>query len=303
MVLWSEDSEVPKARQGLRLYRSLQGKAATMAELMTDDTIRGEGGFQRILTFFDDMYTQHLRLAYDQDFDRALYSGARLTQETCLQYAIRKRTELTNFELHHEAIGEFIKGKVLLRHARLDTAQTQRVHTWIKGDRNFTTVFEAITRLDTEFDTPPSTKAFWQHEEEYPEPVEEYDSWYAPAETWEDSWQETEDYTAALYAERNDEGEDSDAEDVYWMHPDTLTQPFDEYTLDQTFATFAEVKKQKAALRTNRGYYSSPSSKGKGFKSTKGKGKGKGKGKDRERQTRWRRRRVLDFAVAASMAA
>eukprot|EP00971_Amphidinium_carterae_P033304 655836-Amphidinium_carterae.1 len=49
LVLWSEDTEVPKARQGLRLYRSLQGKAATMGELMTDDSIR--------------------------DFDRALYSG------------------------------------------------------------------------------------------------------------------------------------------------------------------------------------------------------------------------------------
>eukprot|EP00971_Amphidinium_carterae_P066169 1310526-Amphidinium_carterae.1 len=111
LVLWSEDTEVPAAKQGLRFYRSLQGKAATMAELMSDDSIRGEGSFQRILTFFDDMYTQHLRLAYDQDFDKAIYTGARAAQESCLQYAVRKRTEMTNFELHHEPIGDLIKGK------------------------------------------------------------------------------------------------------------------------------------------------------------------------------------------------
>eukprot|EP00971_Amphidinium_carterae_P336930 6473518-Amphidinium_carterae.1 len=74
LVLWSEDTEVPKAKQGLRLYRSLQGKAATMAELIEDTSIRGEKGFQNILDFFDNMYTQHMRLAYDQDFDRALYA-------------------------------------------------------------------------------------------------------------------------------------------------------------------------------------------------------------------------------------
>eukprot|EP00971_Amphidinium_carterae_P064335 1274132-Amphidinium_carterae.1 len=34
LVLWSEDTEVPAAKQGLRLYRSSQGKAATMAELI-----------------------------------------------------------------------------------------------------------------------------------------------------------------------------------------------------------------------------------------------------------------------------
>eukprot|EP00971_Amphidinium_carterae_P249965 4961711-Amphidinium_carterae.1 len=71
LVLWSEDTEVPASRQGLRLYRSLQGKAATMAELMDDNSIRGNEGFQRILKFFDDMYTHHLRMAYDQDFDKA----------------------------------------------------------------------------------------------------------------------------------------------------------------------------------------------------------------------------------------
>eukprot|EP00971_Amphidinium_carterae_P137603 2727329-Amphidinium_carterae.1 len=270
LVLWSEDTEVPKARQGLRFYRSLQGKAATMAELMEDNTIRGDTGFQNILTFFDNMYTHHLRMAYDQDFDKALYSGARAAQESCLQYAIRKRTEMTNFELHHEPIGEMIKGKVLLRHARLDNAQLQRVHTWIKSDRTFTTVFEALVKLDTELDSASSApKAYWtdepeeQREEDYPWDAEA--TW--GADTW---WQHADEdwcYYAAeeLYGEKNDEGEDSESENIFWMHPETLAQPLDEYTLDQTFATFAEGKGKK-------GY----SNKGKG-------GKSKGKGKDKNK--------------------
>eukprot|EP00971_Amphidinium_carterae_P014806 292219-Amphidinium_carterae.5 len=113
------------------------------------------------------MYTQHLRLAYDQDFDKTLYSVARSAQKSCLQYAIRKRTGMTNFELHHEPIGELIKGKVLLRHARLEGTQLQRVHTWLKGERDFKTVFDALTRLDTELDTAPSLKAYWTEETEH----------------------------------------------------------------------------------------------------------------------------------------
>eukprot|EP00971_Amphidinium_carterae_P014805 292219-Amphidinium_carterae.4 len=79
-----------------------------------------------------------------------------------------------------------------------------------------------------------------------------------------------------LHAEMNDEGEDSDCDDVFWMHPDSLAQPWEEHALDQAFATFAEVKRQKAAIRTNRGYYGGKN-KGKGKKGSKGKGKDKGK--------------------------
>eukprot|EP00971_Amphidinium_carterae_P120742 2392302-Amphidinium_carterae.1 len=291
LVLWSEDTEVPKAKQGLRLFRSLQGKAATMAELLEDDKLKGEGAFQRILTFFDDMYTQHLRLAYDQDFDKAIYSGARSAQESCMQYAVRKRTELTSFELHREAIGELIKGKVLLRHARLDSSQLQRVHTWLKGDRHFSSVFEALTKLDTELDTGMTTaKAYLvdvdEENEHYPAP----ESWPG-ADVADDVWWQQQHVSdecewswqpdvSELYSEQYDEGEDSDVDNVFWMHPETLAQPLDEYYLDQTYATFAEVKRQKAALRTNRGFYAQ---KGKGPKgpSFKGKGKGKNKGKDK----------------------
>eukprot|EP00971_Amphidinium_carterae_P223742 4439358-Amphidinium_carterae.4 len=107
-----------------------------MADLLEDEKIRRDGWRQRSLMFFNDMGTQHLRLA----FDKTLYSGAR-----AMQYAVRKRIEFPNFELHHEAIGELIKGKMRLRHARFEGSQLRREHTWLKSDRQFKSVFEALT--------------------------------------------------------------------------------------------------------------------------------------------------------------
>eukprot|EP00971_Amphidinium_carterae_P083579 1654489-Amphidinium_carterae.4 len=36
IVLWSEDTELAKTKQGVRLFRSLAGKAAQLAECLSD---------------------------------------------------------------------------------------------------------------------------------------------------------------------------------------------------------------------------------------------------------------------------
>eukprot|EP00971_Amphidinium_carterae_P100922 1996716-Amphidinium_carterae.1 len=42
IVLWAEDTDVPKSRQGIRLYRQLTGKAAQVAEALPDEKLKGE---------------------------------------------------------------------------------------------------------------------------------------------------------------------------------------------------------------------------------------------------------------------
>eukprot|EP00971_Amphidinium_carterae_P340995 6479583-Amphidinium_carterae.1 len=93
--------------------------------------------------------------------------------------------------------------------------------------------------------------------------------WQADGDSWSepvvpDVEEEEYDYLDEEY----DQGADTDNEDVFWVSPDLLQQPLEEQNLDWTFATFAEVQRQKQWFRKSRGFDS------------KGKGKGKGKGKE-----------------------
>eukprot|EP00971_Amphidinium_carterae_P077745 1537201-Amphidinium_carterae.1 len=101
IALCSEDTDVPKARQGIHFYRQLSGKASQLAEAIPDDRIRGESSLQNILEFFDSflLHKGHMRIAKEIDFDTAVYVGARNpTQENLLQCVLRKKHETFWYE-------------------------------------------------------------------------------------------------------------------------------------------------------------------------------------------------------------
>eukprot|EP00971_Amphidinium_carterae_P136719 2708960-Amphidinium_carterae.1 len=111
-------------------------------------------------------------IAREIDFETAVYAGARIpSQENFLQYVLRKKQELYRYEQQmgvHEALGDHTKGKILLKFSRMDSGQTQRVQTWLKGDRSYKRVEEALVCLDTDIDpvTAAASKNYWQKWEE-----------------------------------------------------------------------------------------------------------------------------------------
>eukprot|EP00971_Amphidinium_carterae_P344801 6485409-Amphidinium_carterae.1 len=276
VVLWSEDTDVPKGRQGVRFYRQLSGKAAMLAESLPDEKLKGDTSLQNILEFFDRLYEGHMRIAKEIDFETAVYAGARVpTSENFLQYVLRKKQELFRYEQQmdpNDTLGDHTKGKILLKFSKMDTNQTSRVQTWLKGDRSYQKVEEALIRLDTDLDptTAAGAKVYWQE----PGSLEE-ESWDGPSVYYDHEWPHDEGATELEYydedflGEEYDQGEDSDVEGVYWIDPVLLQSALEEPQLEDTFATFAQVKHQKNQYRLSRGFYSTE----------KGKGKGKGKGK------------------------
>eukprot|EP00971_Amphidinium_carterae_P273211 5422302-Amphidinium_carterae.2 len=276
VVLWSEDTDVPKPKQGIRFYRQLSGKAAVLAEALPDESLRGEKSLQTILEFFDRLYDGHMRIAKEIDFETAVYGGARNpSQENFLQYVLRKKLELFRYEQQQDvtdSLGDHTKGKILMKFSRMDSSQISRVQTWLKGDRSYARVEEALIRLDTDVDpaaAAAASKAFWldtPEEEQWDDSSAYYDE-YWPAEEYQ-PYEDDEDFLGEEY----DQGEDSETEGIFWVSPTLLQASLEEPQLEDTFATFAQiaqVKQQKNQYRLNRGFYNMD----------KGKSKGKGKGK------------------------
>eukprot|EP00971_Amphidinium_carterae_P323458 6428110-Amphidinium_carterae.2 len=110
-----------------------------------------------------------------------------------------------------------------------------------------------------------TSKVFWENEESawpWPETAEEQAAW--------------DDYD--YLSEEYDQGVGSDCDEIFWVSPDLLSEPLEEYLLENTFATFAQVQRQKQLFRKARGFPTGGTGKGqKG--SVKGKSFKNGKGK------------------------
>eukprot|EP00971_Amphidinium_carterae_P304894 6059048-Amphidinium_carterae.1 len=117
VVLWSEDTDLVKSKHGGRFFRSLTGKAAALAECLSDDTIRAADGLQKILEYFDELYAGYLAIAQDRDVEDAIYGGQKKAAETFISYCQRKVVEFKRYEVAHGVLPDEIRGKVLLRQA------------------------------------------------------------------------------------------------------------------------------------------------------------------------------------------
>eukprot|EP00971_Amphidinium_carterae_P050766 999724-Amphidinium_carterae.1 len=99
IVLWSEDTDLTRARHGVRLFRSLTGKAAQLAECLSDEEIKSADGLQKILDYFDQLYDGYLAIARDCDVEDAIYGGQKKSNETFISYCQRKIVEFKRYEV------------------------------------------------------------------------------------------------------------------------------------------------------------------------------------------------------------
>eukprot|EP00971_Amphidinium_carterae_P225985 4482222-Amphidinium_carterae.1 len=206
-----------------------------------------------------------MTIAADRDFHTALFSGVRQSSESYLQYTQRKEYEFQRFEQQGEVLSAEVKGKILLKLAKADEKALSRAYTWLEGRRDYSAVKAALNRLDTDTEylmmtaVEGTSKVFWENEEaawSWPETAEEQAAW--------------DDYD--YLSEEYDQGVDSDCEEIFWVSPDLLSEPLEEYLQENTFATFAQVQRQKQLFRKARGFPAGGTGKGQQG-SVKGKGK------------------------------
>eukprot|EP00971_Amphidinium_carterae_P203991 4048054-Amphidinium_carterae.1 len=240
IVLWSEDTDLAKKRQGLRVFRHLTGDAATLAESLTDEQLTAEDGLQKLLDLFDGVYAGYMAIAYDKDFIEALYGGSRKAGESMIGYCQRKLLELKRCEGRNEVLPEVMKGKVLLRHARLDEKQLSRVLTWLNGDRSLKETVACVSRLETDAEHllvqgDASKSLFAESWEDYVPPS----STDVYATEYDAAWQAEEEECDYL-SEQYDEGADSEDGEVFWIDPYWLQEPWEERDYEEVLATFTQ---------------------------------------------------------------
>eukprot|EP00971_Amphidinium_carterae_P350968 6491833-Amphidinium_carterae.1 len=217
--------------------------------------------------------------------------------------------KMVEFQKYESSLGErlpsALKGKLLLRQARLSNQNSQKLGIWLNGSRTEADVKAALARLDTESDllmlqhhgaadAPGSKTQLAQFDwEDHEVPAHGVDEIVVPEGTsgiWLQSpsdayWYDYNSLSGLDYYymdEAYDVGLDSDDEQCVWVFAQDLDTEFDEETLEEQFASFAAVHKAKRELRTQRGWPGSKGkdkNKGKGLsKGSKDKGKGKSKG-------------------------
>ena len=203
---------------GVRFFRALTGKARLLAETIADEDLRKDDGVSRIIAHFDHLYAGPLQVASERDFEVAVFSGHRKADEDMTAFVSRKEIEFTRYESQlHTQLPNALRGRLLLKQASLNEKQGTRVTTLLDGNRSEETVRAALCRLDTDLDVMSYATG-------HPEFTE----------------------LQTFYEEDNDVGFDSDDPDQVWIYDADLgLQEFDEETLEQQFASFADIQRAK----------------------------------------------------------
>eukprot|EP00971_Amphidinium_carterae_P323664 6432221-Amphidinium_carterae.1 len=128
MVLWGQDTDTLPSRQAVRVFRALQGVAKQLAEPISDRDLMSPNGLTLLIQWFDDLYRGAMELTAEVDFEQAVFNGFRTADESFLTYRARKQLEFARYEngVGRGALPDHLRGKLLLRQAKLNEKQSQR---------------------------------------------------------------------------------------------------------------------------------------------------------------------------------
>ena len=265
LELWKFETEIPKEKWGVKVFRQLQGSAKAVADSMSFEELACEKGLDNLMKILKEHYDPHLQVSLPKAFEEAIYGEIRASRESFSDYVIRCEHNFKELERQGVKLHELVVGYVMFRHANLTDVQEAQMLTWGSGKYDRKTVIENLRKLDKGvFDVKRKNTAYLLD-------VDEVENEGEPNDATE------------VYAQ-NDEVTDSDGdEDYVYIGEDDLKEVYDEEHIMEALATYQDVRRSLREQKTNRGFYPS----GKGSSSAKGgKGRGKGFGKSKP---------VLDF--------
>ncbi|OLP94116.1 DNA topoisomerase 3-alpha [Symbiodinium microadriaticum] len=265
LELWKFETEIPKEKWGVKVFRQLQGSAKAVADSMSFEELACEKGLDNLMKILKEHYDPHLQVSLPKAFEEAIYGEIRASRESFSDYVIRCEHNFKELERQGVKLHELVVGYVMFRHANLTDVQEAQMLTWGSEKYDRKTVIENLRKLDKGvFDVKRKNTAYLLD-------VDEVENEGEPNDATE------------VYAQ-NDEVTDSDGdEDYVYIGEDDLKEVYDEEHIMEALATYQDVRRSLREQKTNRGFYPS----GKGSSSAKGgKGRGKGFGKSKP---------VLDF--------
>eukprot|EP00435_Cladocopium_sp_Y103_P064383 s1441_g26.t1 len=146
--LWQYETEVPEAKQGVRLLRGLSGVARAVCDGLEFEQIASEKGVKNILDRLKEHFSPHLEVSLPRAFERAIYGAPRGHKEDIQEYLIRM--ERAFFMLAKEGVNlpDQAVGYVIFRQASLSEGQELRFGAWAQGKYDKNTVIANLRKLD-----------------------------------------------------------------------------------------------------------------------------------------------------------
>eukprot|EP00971_Amphidinium_carterae_P341895 6480958-Amphidinium_carterae.1 len=292
VLLWAADTDLPPIKRGVRFFRQLGGRARLLADGLEDTRLMSTDGLQYVINHFDVIYKDTLEVEKELEGERALFQGQKTSEENFVAYIHRRLVEFARYEsVLGEPLPAALKGKLLVRQARLTSSQAQQITTWLDGSRDMVSIQSALCRLDTDRDllgvtTGGSKNYFVEPDDDQDDCGDAGDELGDLAEYYEDP--------------QLDVGYDSEDENMLWIYAADLSAELEEADVEYQFSTFESILRAKQQAKKSRGWFTptkwaeehggSKGQKGlrtppKGSYSGKSAGKGKGKGKGKSKSS------------------
>ncbi|CAE7573255.1 RE1 [Symbiodinium sp. CCMP2592] len=256
--LWKFETEVPKEKWGVKVWRQLEGSARAVADGLTFEELACEKGLENLLKVLEEHYSPHLEVSLPKAFEDAIYGNLRSHKESFSDYVIRMEHAMKELERQGVKLHDIAVGYVMFRHANLSDVQESQLLTWGAGKYDRKTVVTNLRRLDKgAFDVKrKSAHYLTEGDEETEDPHGEM---------------------AEIYHQQEDVA-DSDLDEEYvYIGEDDLKEIYEEEHVMEALATYQDIRKSIRDQRNSRGYFPT----GKGGKRDHGKDRGKGVGKQK----------------------
>ena len=265
VALWEFETDVARAKRGVKLLRQLSGIAQTAVDHLEVDQITGEDGVKNLLTALREYFNPHLEVSLPRAFEAAVYGAPRASKETFGEFTKRMERAFVNLAKEGVDLPDGARGYIMYRQASLSESQEQRLLTWAQGCYGRKEMTVALRRLDKVIRDKEKGKSSFVMEEGH----------------------EAEVHTSEAYLNEDSGYPDDDDENFVYIADGDLDEIMDEQEVVQALASYQETRQALKDQRLNRGYYPG---KGKGKLNAFQKGKDKGKRKVHIEQLKLRSR-------------
>ena len=260
--LWEFETDIPQAKRGVKLLRSLSGVARLAVDEMTFEEITASDGVAQIMKRLREYFLPHLEVSLPRAFEAAVYCSQRTAKEGFSEYIARMDRNFTRLTKEGIQLPDSAQGYIIYRHAGLNESQDQRFLVWASGKYDRASVVSALRKLDKVIrDKGKST--YMTDDAGYQEETVLFEM----------------DPVLKEFLEDNDES----GEYVYLQEGD-LNEVMDEQDVLEALASYQEIRQALKDQQKGRGYY------GKGYGKNPFFSKGKGKGKVHMEQVKLRSR-------------
>ena len=251
IVRWNNTTDVSVHRRAERIFKTMDWDLQARFEHLSDQTLAGATYLDEILNILDTLAGEKRATEMRRTVRKALFEGARKSDESIAQFALRREQEFSMAEQYLPIPAE-LKGMMLEEQAGLGKQGALSLRTLTQGQTDFQAVAQALKVLDLEEESL-THKGKTSH-------------FVGVAQGGEEECEDDDDDVSTL----NEEDEKDILAEIEKLDLDEHKAMEVFVTLEKEKRTWKENKKLKLAQKKDRRHFSDrgsrPFSKGSGFR-------------------------------------